>query len=203
MKQFLLSVFCLITFTAVAQRTITNVVSGDLRGGLGLTTSKYFHDSLDFRFITFPSACLFYTPQLWKDMELMLGVAVDAKGGKTDNPSAKYRSYNVSAIIGARQRLKDFKIGFGVNPTYFIDTQKTVLEGSLKSGAVHFSVPHFMRYDIPVFLSAELKMHEKVNFEIRPSLSTDLLEQRRPFFSIGFCFNFLLAERYKREKLKK
>lgn len=205
MKRVLFSIALFMSTLAYGQKAITNEVSADLRFGGGIMTSTVYRTSLLMRPISFPAITLYYTPSISKKLELQIGIGSDARGGRTDSPVAKYRGYNANGLLGLRYRMNGLKIGLGVNPTYFIDTRKTVLEGSLSSGVVHIPVRHFKRNDLPAYLSAEFVIHEKISLEARCFASTDLVfHKNNPGYgAISVTANYLLAQRYKRVRIDK
>jgi hypothetical protein len=198
MKFFITASLLLSTLSAFPQKAITNEVSGELRLGLGVTSSKLFNWTADLDPISAPAISLYYTPQIAKRLELQTGISADARGGKLSSPFVKYRSYNANALIGVRYRLNDLRIGGGIDPVYFIDTRKSVLEGSLSGGVLNVPVRNFIRYDIPVYVDAEIKLHEKLNLELRSSVSF----QEPTFLTFTTSLNYCIAQRYKREKIK-
>lgn len=196
---FLVGIF--VASNSYAQKALTNEISGELRGGIGIAVSKLYADNGPYNSISFPMATLYYAGKLSDRLEIQGGIAADARGGKTDSPISKYRSYNASGLLGLRYIMKDLKVGAGMGYVYFLDTRKTVLEGSLAGGVVHIPVRHFRRTDVPLYLSAEAKIHEKFALELRFSRSIDAFsnDNNSPTYAVfSLSGNYLLTWRYKR-----
>lgn len=203
MKKIVFSVFLLCGLNVLGQKAITNEIRGDFRFSLGITLSNVYSETLDLNWITNPAIGFSYVPSISDHFELQLGITADARGGKTNNPFSKFRSYNAGAMLGLRYKLKDASFGGGINPVYFLDTKRSVPEGGLRSGSLHYSVPHFRKHDVPAYVTADFRLNEKVNLEIRYAASLDgITGSKLPqIHAITVSAGFLLAHRYKRERI--